>query len=114
MNSIERPDVESVLAQMRALQQAARGQELQQATEVDAPAQGEKPHFGDLLTTAVDSVNSAQKEAGELSNAFMRGETQDLVRVMVSLQKANVGFQAMVQVRNRMVSAYQDIMNMPI
>ncbi len=117
MNTIGRPDIESVLAQMRSLQQAAQGRELLQATEVpesDSLQKTDSTGFGELLKSAVDSVNEVQQEAGQLSNAFMRGETQDLVKVMVSLQKANIGFQAMVQVRNRMVSAYQDIMNMPI
>ena len=114
MNSIHRPDVDSVLAQMRALQQAAQGRDLQQAMEIDAPARDDHSSFGELLNSAVDNVNSAQKQAGDLSNAFLRGETQDLVRVMVSMQKANVSFQALLQARNRMVSAYKDIMNMPI
>ena len=48
------------------------------------------------------------------ANAFSRGEHTDLVRVMVAAQKSNVAFQALTQVRNRVVSAYQDIMNMPI
>lgn len=121
MNRIERPDVESVLAQMRAMRDAAQGQMLRAEGEADVPPPrgvvGEAPaeaSFGTTLKGAIDQVNATQRQATELSNAFVKGDTQDLVSVMVALQKSSVAFQAVTQVRNRLVSAYQDIMNMPI
>ncbi len=98
-----------LLVQMRAL--AARSQGLEPYV---APAQ-ESQGFGSLLKSAVDHVNEAQRTAGELTAAFERGEADaDVASVMVAMQKANISFQAAMQVRNRLVSAYQDIMNMPI
>ncbi|MCL4171007.1 UNVERIFIED_CONTAM: hypothetical protein GTU68_029682 [Idotea baltica] len=53
-------------------------------------------------------------DSGARTNAYVSGESTDLVGTMVASQKANLGFQALVATRNRVVSAYQDIMNMPI
>jgi len=71
--------------------------------------------FSAQLKDAINQVNSVQKESGKLKEAFTMGdENVDLVDVMVASQKANVSFQAMVQVRNKLISAYQDVMSMPI
>ena len=71
--------------------------------------------FGGLLTKAIDTVNRQQMEAGNLANQVESGDGGvSLVKAMIASQKANVAFQATLQVRNRVVSAYQDIMNMPI
>jgi flagellar hook-basal body complex protein FliE len=121
MNTIDRPDVASVLAQMRTMREAASGQLVRTLAETDGPARvgaGPTPvaktDFGATLRSAIGAVNSTQLEASGLTDAFVRGETDDLVKVMVAAQKSNVAFQAVTQVRNRLVSAYQDIMNMPI
>jgi len=71
--------------------------------------------FGQLLKSAVDQVNTVQQTADQLSQEFVRGSQDvELHDVMISLQKANVSFQSMIQVRNRLVSAYQEIMNMQV
>jgi len=71
--------------------------------------------FAAALRTSLDQVSAAQGTATQLGQKFEKGEGNvDLNDVMVAMQKANVGFQAAVQVRNRMVSAYHDIMNMQI
>lgn len=126
MNTIERPDVQSVIAQMRSMREAAQGALIRTMQEPDQPSPvpflGEgkgtqsvpKSDFGATLRTAIDQVNSTQMEATNLQDAFVRGDTDDLVKVMVAVQKSNVAFQAATQVRNRLVTAYQDIMNMPI
>ncbi|HEY7929317.1 MAG TPA: flagellar hook-basal body complex protein FliE [Steroidobacteraceae bacterium] len=73
------------------------------------------PAFGALLKQGIDAVNSTQQSADALANAWERGVPGvDLARVMVETQKASVSFQALAQVRNRLISAYQDIMNMSI
>lgn len=72
-------------------------------------------NFTEVLSNAVDKVNDIQQEAGKLSDAFVSGDKSiDLTQVMVAGQKANISFQAMVQVRNKLVSAYQEVMNMQI
>jgi len=71
--------------------------------------------FARLLKKGVDSVNESQQRATVLSDAFERGTPGvELPDVMLELQKASVSFRALTEVRNRLVSAYQDIMNMPL
>jgi flagellar hook-basal body complex protein FliE len=106
MNEIK-PD--QLLAQMRIMAAQARNDAPAPAGEVGAP------DFGALLKQSIDKVNDMQQHAGQLSTAFEQGDKNvDVAEVMVALQKANVSFEAMVQVRNRLVSAYQDIMNMQV
>lgn len=69
--------------------------------------------FATVLANAVDQVNRSQQKADDLANAFQRGAPGvDLPQVMIESQKATVSFRALTEVRNRLVSAYQDIMNM--
>jgi flagellar hook-basal body complex protein FliE len=77
-----------------------------------APASG---GFAELLKSSIDSVNEAQSSAADMAAALERGEQAvSLPEVMIALQKASLSFQAMTEVRNRLVNAYQEIMNMPI
>lgn len=102
-------DVNQVLAQMRVLASQAQGLETPQAPR------GPGQDFADLLKQSVDKVNTAQGEAKALTEAFETGDKDaDLGQVMVALQKASVSFQAMTQVRNKLVEAYRDVMNMPL
>ncbi len=71
--------------------------------------------FDALLKNMVNKVNDAQQTSGAAANAYSRQETgADLSEAMIAMQKARVHFEAMVQVRNRLVSAYQEIMRMPV
>lgn len=71
--------------------------------------------FGDALGNALKKVNTLQAETRDLQGAFERGEPgADLARVMVAAQASSVAFRATVEVRNRLVQAYQDVMNMPL
>ena len=114
--------IDSVLAQIR---------QLQQQTKMNAPAvrpeglaPGAKPggvgaaapaDFGKLLRQGLDSVNAAQSKASSTVTAFEKGTPGvELSTVMIESQKATVAFRAATEVRNRLVSAYQEIMNMPI
>jgi len=73
------------------------------------------PGFDDLLKQAVDRVNELQQTTSDLRTGYERGvEGIDLTEVMIASQKSSVAFQAMTQVRNRMVAAYEDIMKMAI
>lgn len=112
--SINPIDVNGLLAQMRALS-AQSG--LPQAPAAGAagnvaPTQ-ERQEFGALLKQGIASVEQTQRSAGAMSDAFERGVPgTDLGQVMVAVQKADLSFQAMTQVRNKLVDAYQAIMNM--
>jgi flagellar hook-basal body complex protein FliE len=82
---------------------------------INPTSASERGSFSDLLKQAVDSVNETQSRSSALQTAYELGDKSvDITQVMVQMQKASVSFEAMTQVRNRLVSAYQDIMNMPL
>ena len=89
------------------------------ALAAQAPQQVEKnvdaPAFDDMLKMAFNRVNDLQKTTSDLQSGYERGVPGiDLTEVMIASQKSSVAFQAMTQVRNKMISAYEDIMKMPI
>jgi flagellar hook-basal body complex protein FliE len=116
--------IDQVLAQIRSLS-AQAGSNLKPvaggelgglggAAALTGPASS-APAFGDMLKQGIDSVNKSQQTAGALADAWERGTPGvDLAKVMIESQKASVSFRALTEVRNRLVSAYQDIMNMSI
>lgn len=102
--------MERMLGEMRAMAVAARG-----APETAAAADSGGPEFITLLRNALREVNALQQSAAETARAFELGQPGvGLPDVMLSLQKAGIAFQAMTQVRNRLVSAYQEIMSMQV
>lgn len=99
-------NVNQVLAQMRAMSIEAGSKP--SATEGSSD-------FAAMLKQSIDSVNQAQKTSSELATAFETGKSDvSLAEVMIASQKANVSFQAMLQVRNKLVDAYKDVMSMPM
>jgi flagellar hook-basal body complex protein FliE len=73
------------------------------------------PGFAETLSNTIDKVSATQANAGALQHAFELGDPRaDLARVMVAMQQSQVAFRATVEVRNRLVQAYQDVMNMPV
>ena len=70
--------------------------------------------FGDALQGALRQVNEMQAQSSSISEAYERGQTTDIAAVMLARQQASIGFEATLQVRNRLLSAYKDIMNMPV
>ncbi|MEQ1529345.1 MAG: flagellar hook-basal body complex protein FliE [Methylococcales bacterium] len=101
-------NVNQLLAQMRAMSLEAKGQS-------KAPEISTGNDFASLLKQSIDTVNDTQQTAGKMTNAFETGDSKvSLAEVMVASQKASVSFQAMLQVRNKLVEAYKDVMNMPM
>ena len=70
--------------------------------------------FGETLRHALGQVNAMDAQASAISEAYERGETTDIASVMLARQQASIGFEATLQVRNRLLTAYKDIMNMPV
>ena len=100
-------NVNQVLSQMRAMSLQAAGRPIQETAG--------NTDFSALLQQSIASVNDTQQSAGKMVEAFETGAANiSLADVMVATQKANVSFQAMLQVRNKLVEAYQDVMNMPM
>lgn len=111
-------DINSVLSQIRALQSQIKPM-TPAATPALSPAAATQPSaagsFSNVLRQGLDQVNQAQKSADVMATAFERGTPGvELPQVMLEMQKASVSFRAVTEVRNRMVNAYQEIMNMPI
>jgi flagellar hook-basal body complex protein FliE len=101
--------IDNLLGQLRAA--AATGKAPAQA----AAAKGAGTDFAALLKSSLDGINANQVDATQLARDFELGAPNaSLNDVMISMQKANISFQQMVQVRNRLVSAYHDIMNMQV
>lgn len=102
------PGIDQMVSQLRAVAAQAAG----------APASAQAPagqDFAALLQAAVDEVNTARNEARDLAQQFASGDPDaNLQDVVLSLQKASLSFQTMVQVRNKLVSAYQEIMSMQV
>ncbi|SBS26392.1 Flagellar hook-basal body complex protein FliE [Marinomonas spartinae] len=116
-----RPDINQVLSQMREMKAQVQSPDLSMPNiskiggEKDGGTAIERPDFAEMLKTAVDNVNELQKNASNLAQAYERGDQGvDLPQVMIGLQKSSVSFEAMTQVRNKLVDAYEKIMNMPI
>lgn len=100
-------EINQVLAQMRVMANSAEGT----GTSLETKASG----FADLLKESIDQVNEAQSKSREMSNAFEAGDPEvGLAEVMVTMQKASISFEAVSQVRNQLLNAYQDVMNMPV
>ena len=105
-------DQNQLLTQLHKLSELAKAGAAQSGAGI---ADTGKPEFGSLLSKAIDNVNQLQMESGRAASSIESGDGGvSLVKAMIASQKASVAFQATVQVRNKVVSAYQDIMNMPI
>lgn len=115
---IERADINSVLAQMRSL----RAEMQQSSARIELPSlrpesmnpsrvnESERGTFTALLKSAVDTVNGHQQAANRMREAYERGDPGiDLPQVMIQAQKSSVSFEAMTQVRNRLVQAYTGV-----
>ncbi|MQU65593.1 flagellar hook-basal body complex protein FliE [Pseudomonas sp. FSL R10-1350] len=101
-----------LMLDMRAMQMDAMAQP---KLAVQAAPEAGAPSFSDMLGNAINKVSETQQASSQLSNAFEIGKSGvDLTDVMVASQKASVSFQAITQVRNKLVQAYQDIMQMPV
>ena len=107
MNSISS---EHLLSQIRTL-----GRDLQVTPAPTGPSAPTAPGFGDMLKTTLDAVNEAQRISSEMKTGFENGSGDaSLAEVMIASQKANLSFRAMTEVRNKLINAYQEIMNMPV
>ena len=76
------------------------------------PAAGQK--FDGIMTQAVKEVAGLQENASQATAAFERGDSNDIAGMMIARQKSSLAFQAALQVRNKVLSAYKDVMNMPV
>jgi flagellar hook-basal body complex protein FliE len=102
--------IQQVLAEMRSLQARAAG------TPADiTPPSAQPADFAALLKNSVDHIASMQNQATQLATAYESGDKSvDITRVMLEVQKADLAFRAMTQVRNKLLDAYTQVMNMSV
>ena len=100
--------INQVLAQMRAMQALANPQ----ATPEAVQSQG---NFSNLMQDSIKEFNAAMQESRAMTTRFEMGDPSvSLAEVMVNSQKAGLQFQAVAEIRNRVLSAYKEVMNMPV
>jgi flagellar hook-basal body complex protein FliE len=105
-------NISSMLQTLRAYQaDASNGID---APSVDKDKSSPKVGFGDMIRQTIENVNSNQQKAQELSSAYERGEPVPLTDVVMAMQKSSLSFEATLQVRNKVLKAYEDILNMPV
>lgn len=115
MNSIDSSRLlamrSQILEQNSALQRAAGLGNAVVPGETQGAAGG---GFGEAMKNALGQVNALQAQSSAMTEAYERGEVTDIAAVMLSRQQASIGFEATMQVRNKLLGAYKDIMSMPV
>ena len=100
--------INQVLAQMRTMQAMAAPQSTEKLTETPG-------NFSNLMQDSIREVNEAMQESRAMTTSFEMGDPSvSLAEVMVNSQKAGLQFQAVAEIRNRVLSAYKEVMNMPV
>ena len=102
--------VQSMLSQIRAYEARAKSQ----PEPVESGEGVNKTSFGELLKGAVNSVNDLQQKSKAMTTAYENGDDVPLTDVVLSMQKASIAFEATLQIRNKVIKAYEDIKNMPV
>lgn len=123
----DRVDINRLLGEMRSIKSQAQVFQRPQAVvngdvsinrglnNLQVDSSNKVPSFGDLMSKAINNVNDVQQKSSSMAEAYEKGVAGvDITDVMIASQKASVSFQAMVQVRNKLVEAYKDVMSMPI
>jgi flagellar hook-basal body complex protein FliE len=112
-------EINSILAQIRSLsaqtQTRVGAAQLPQSPQTAGPSATGSSDFANILKGGLDAVNQSQAKAEQMTDAFARGTPGvELPQVMLATAKAGVSFHALSEVRNRLVTAYTDIMNMQL
>lgn len=123
----DRVDINRLLVEMRSIKSQAQSfprPDNLAVRDIKGPGLGngvnvggveKAPSFSDMMSMAVNKVNDTQKASGALQTAYQKGDPNiDIADVMIASQKSSVAFQSALQVRNKLVEAYKDIMNMPV
>ena len=112
IESVYQAKVGSLMNQIRAYQD--RTDLINSDVSTQRVDQANKSGFSDYIQTAVEAVNETQMNASEMRDAYERGEDVPLTDVVLSMQKSSLAFEATLQVRNKLLKAYDDVKNMPV
>ena len=108
---IDSVSMDALLAKMNAIRETMPSMNAAAAAKKGAP----QSDFAAALKATLDGVDASQKASSDMQQRFQLGDsTVSLEDTMVAMAKANLSFQQMVQVRNKVIAAYHDIMNMPV
>ena len=108
-------NVQQLLAQMRVMEAQAKTQITPPALSVNEVPGVKQTDFSEVLANSINSVNDTVKASSKMAEAFEKGDSNiSMAELMVTMEKSSVSFQAVMQVRNRLLTAYQEIMNMPV
>lgn len=102
--------VQSMLSQIRTFEARAKSQ----PDPVGMDGAVDKPSFGEFIKGAMNSVNDLQSKSKQMTTAYEQGDDVQLTDVVLSMQKASIAFEATLQIRNKVIKAYEDIKNMPV
>jgi len=120
--------VADMMAQIRAYQAKVQGAAPQvsapqvSAPQVSTPLQGippstppvGRPSFGEVVSGSLTKVNELQTQSSRMREAYEKGENVPLTDVVLSMQKSSLAFEATLQIRNKIMKAYEDVLNMPV
>ena len=102
-------EIQQVLSEMRALQARASG------ISDNAPVGAQPSDFANVMKGTVDHISTMQNQATALADSYEAGDKSvDLAKVMLEVQKAGLAFRAMTEVRNKLIDAYTQVMNMSV
>ena len=110
IDKVQSAAVQSMLSQIRTFEARAKSQ----PDPVGMDGGVNKPSFGELLKGAVNSVDDLQNKSQKMTTAYEQGDDVPLTDVVLSMQKASIAFEATLQIRNKVIKAYEDIKNMPV
>jgi flagellar hook-basal body complex protein FliE len=112
IDRISNANIQSMIETLRAHQTQSSGS-ISTGAEPSSMKVGQ-PTFFDSVKNAIDKVNDADVKSDLMTEAYDRGEEVPLTEVVLSMQKASLAFEATLQVRNKVMKAYEEIMNMPV
>lgn len=108
-------NIQQVLSQMRVMEAQAKSPVGADAMQINQLPATQKTDFSDVLANSINSVNETVKASGKMADAFEKGDSNvSMAQLMITMEKSSVSMQAMTQVRNKLLTAYQEIMNMPV
>ncbi len=110
MNSINQLQA-SIMNEMERMKQVSSGEAVRSAAPIESADQGD---FSSAFERVVQTVDAQQKRAGAMTQAVSSGQSEDLVGAMVESQKASLSFTALLQVRNKLSEAFNEVMRMPV
>ena len=113
IDRISNANIQSMIETLRSHQTQAAGVNAPAGETSPSKIQGQ-PDFFKSVQNALDSVNDTQLKSSAMQEAYDRGEEVPLTEVVLSMQKSSLAFEATLQVRNKVMKAYEEIMNMPV